>query len=222
MVPPAARKRAPRALKWAVASAVAVSLVAVLVLVASTHPAPAVLANSEVLPGEAPLNARAATHSTRARWPQIGENEAAFSEKDQQAVEETYDAAMPFRDPGHISRDQIRFDKALQAEGVVAHGKGWSWKKPLWGNYHHAMKDPATAHIGWTEGREANPDATPMQRAMEQYAYGSEGHRQPEIGWAPGVDVHYDPDQDRWSDEGMPAEKRPSDAGLSALEKQMA
>lgn len=69
--------------------------------------------------GEAPLNARAATHSTRARWPQIGENEAAFSEKDQQAVEETYDAAMPFRDPGHISRDQIRFDKALQAEGVV-------------------------------------------------------------------------------------------------------
>jgi hypothetical protein len=26
---------------------------------------------------------------------------------------------MPFRDPGHISRDQIRFDRALQAEGVV-------------------------------------------------------------------------------------------------------
>jgi len=29
---------------------------------------------------------------------------------------------------------------------------------------------------------------------MEQYAYGSEGHREPSTtGWAPGVDVHYDP-----------------------------
>ena len=49
----AQRKTAPRALKWAVASSFAVSLVAVLVLVASTHPAPDVL-DAEVSPVSAP------------------------------------------------------------------------------------------------------------------------------------------------------------------------
>jgi hypothetical protein len=154
---------------------------------------------------------------------QIGENEKAYSNQNQEAVESDFERAMPFRDPGHISRDQIRFDRALKDEGVVAHGPGWSWQQPLWGKYHQVMKDPSEVEAGWTGGRSRNEDAAPMQRAMEQYAYGSEGHRQPTKSWAPGVDVHYDPDQDQWTDEGeMKPAARGGDTELSALEKQMA
>ena len=72
---------------------------------------------------------------------EIGENEKEFPAAEQDWVEDAYHKAMPFRDPGHISREEIRLEVALRKDGLIDRGKEWSFQQPLWGKYQQVMAD---------------------------------------------------------------------------------
>ena len=72
---------------------------------------------------------------------EIGTYEAAYDPQEQVAVDNEYEAAMPFRDPGHISRSEIRLAHALARSGSTKRDESWDFVKPLWGKYIQAMRD---------------------------------------------------------------------------------
>ena len=127
--------------------------------------------------------------------------EAAYDPKEQESIEDEYEAAMPFRDPGHLSRAEIRFARALKASGTTSRDETWDYIHPLWAKYLQAMKDPSEVMLGLTNPRELSEDANPLQKAVEMHAYGAEGHREPPSeGWdvgapaAGGKDFEWDRD----------------------------
>ena len=79
---------------------------------------------------------------TRVRDPRA---EAAYDPHEEVAVDNEYEAAMPFRDPGHISRAEIRLAHALARSGTTKRDESWDFIKPLWGKYIHAMRDVSAA-----------------------------------------------------------------------------
>ena len=111
---------------------------------------------------------------------EIGTYEAAYDPQEELAVDNEYEAAMPFRDPGHISRAEIRLAHALARSGTTKRDESWSFIKPLWAKYIQAMRDPSDVQIGWTNPRHMSKDADYLQQAVERHAYGAEGHREPE------------------------------------------
>ena len=72
---------------------------------------------------------------------EIGTYEAAYDPREELAVDNEYEAAMPFRDPGHISRSEIRLAHALARSGTTKRDQSWDFIKPLWGKYIKAMRD---------------------------------------------------------------------------------
>lgn len=117
---------------------------------------------------------------------EIGTYEAAYDPHEELAVDNEYEAAMPFRDPGHISRSEIRLAHALQRSGTTKRDETWDFIKPLWSKYIQAMRDPTDVQIGWTNPRHLSKDADYLQTAVERHAYGAEGHREPERGFDVG------------------------------------
>jgi len=117
---------------------------------------------------------------------EIGTYEAAYDPHEEVAVDNEYEAAMPFRDPGHISRAEIRLAHALARSGSTKRDESWDFVKPLWGKYIQAMRDPTDVEIGWTNPRKLSEGADFLQTAVERHAYGSEGHREPERGFDVG------------------------------------
>ena len=71
--------------------------------------------------------------------------EAAYDPHEELAVDNEYEAAMPFRDPGHISRAEIRLAHALARSGTTKRDETWDFIKPLWGKYIQAMRDVSAA-----------------------------------------------------------------------------
>ena len=117
---------------------------------------------------------------------EIGTYERAYDPHEEVAVDNEYEAAMPFRDPGHISRAEIRLAHALARSGSTKRDESWDFVKPLWGKYIQAMRDPTDVQIGWTNPRKLSEGADFLQTAVERHAYGAEGHREPERGWDVG------------------------------------
>ena len=117
---------------------------------------------------------------------EIGTYEAAYDPHEELAVDNEYEAAMPFRDPGHISRSEIRLAHALQRSGTTKRDETWDFIKPLWSKYIQAMRDPTDVQIGWTNPRHLSKGADYLQTAVERHAYGAEGHREPERGFDVG------------------------------------
>lgn len=71
--------------------------------------------------------------------------EAAYDPDEEVAVDNEYEEAMPFRDPGHISRSEIRLAHALARSGTTKKDETWDFIQPLWGKYIKAMKDVSAA-----------------------------------------------------------------------------
>jgi hypothetical protein len=71
--------------------------------------------------------------------------EAAYDPDEEVAVDNEYEEAMPFRDPGHISRSEIRLAHALARSGTTKKDDTWDFIQPLWGKYIQAMKDVSAA-----------------------------------------------------------------------------
>jgi len=117
---------------------------------------------------------------------EIGTYEAAYDPHEEVAVDNEYEAAMPFRDPGHISRSEIRLAHALARSGTTKRDQSWDFIKPLWSKYIQAMRDPTDVKIGWTNPRKLSEGADYLQTAVERHAYGAEGHREPERGFDVG------------------------------------
>ena len=73
--------------------------------------------------------------------------EAAYDPDEEVAVDNEYEEAMPFRDPGHISRSEIRLAHALARSGTTKKDETWDFIQPLWGKYIQAMKDVSAASV---------------------------------------------------------------------------
>jgi hypothetical protein len=71
--------------------------------------------------------------------------EAAYDPDEEVAVDNEYEEAMPFRDPGHISRSEIRLAHALARSGTTKKDETWDFIQPLWAKYIQAMRDVSAA-----------------------------------------------------------------------------
>ena len=66
---------------------------------------------------------------------EIGTSESAADPHEELAVDNEYEAAMPFRDPGHISRAEIRLAHALARSDSTPKDETWNFVRPLWSKY---------------------------------------------------------------------------------------